>query len=152
MEILGIIGATCLPIWTGKSCAAGAEAEYIAGTAGIRNIVWPEVGEALYMCRMPCVWMCQSRYFRLARLLGYYLFVLNWYWKLKSGSGGGSYMDKAPCDIIPPTPTVKDVPAMILPWAKMSFRDCKLPTSALWAIRLVTSVPEMSTTEMLLVR
>ncbi len=60
--------------------------------------------------------------------------------------------DRPPCEDIPPEPTNKDFPAkdvlaIILPCAKMSFLDCKFPTSAECAIRLVTSVPEISTTE-----
>jgi hypothetical protein len=59
-------------------------------------------------------------------------------------------IDNAPLDIIPPVPTNNDVPAIILPWAKMSFRDIRLPTSAEWAIRPAVSVPEISTTDILL--
>ena len=55
--------------------------------------------------------------------------------------------DNEPLDIIPPAPTISPVPAIMFPWANISFRDWMFPTSALWAIRLVTSVPEMSTTE-----
>ncbi len=39
--------------------------------------------------------------------------------------------DSAPLDMIPPAPTFKPVPAIIFPWAKMSFLDWILPTSAL---------------------
>ena len=55
--------------------------------------------------------------------------------------------ERPPCEEIPPAPTIREVPAIIFPWTKISFLDWKLPTSADPAKRLETSVPEISITE-----